>query len=54
MTTKALGEFVEELDGFVRTNRDLLNEDERIRRPIAEALEAARTKYDDRVREGRR
>lgn len=55
MTADELKDLVDELDGVIAGNRDLLNSEPRIGRPLKEARDAAKVKYDDRIRisEGR-
>lgn len=42
-----LDDIRDELDTVIRAHRDVLNRDPRILRPLMEARDAAKTKYDD-------
>ncbi len=42
-----LNDVREEIDGIFRAHRDILNDEPRIRRPLEEARQAAKTKYED-------
>lgn len=49
-TAEEYAEFAEQLDNLIRDSRQLLNDDMRLGKPLTEALQAARMRFED-VRE---
>jgi ABC-type dipeptide/oligopeptide/nickel transport system ATPase subunit len=52
--SKELKDIADEIDSIFTCHRETLNTNERIRRLLQEALEVARTKYEDSRKERRR
>lgn len=42
-----LKDYYEDLDSVLRTHRDLINSDERLRRPLLDAMNAVKVRFED-------